>query len=83
VGIKTRLVAAAVICLSLAWSVPGLGQETRVGKLVGNAKRGKALYTRYCIFCHGPLGDGRGESAPFLDPKPRPSLPWHDQQFMV
>ena len=70
-GIKTRLVAAAVICLSLAWSVPGLGQETRVGKLVGNAKRGKALYTRYCIFCHGPLGDGRGESAPFLDPKPR------------
>ncbi len=46
-------------------------QDSRVGKLAGNAKRGKALYERYCIFCHGPSGDGRGESAPFLDPKPR------------
>ena len=28
----------------------------------GNAKRGKALYQRYCIFCHGQYGDG-GEKA--------------------
>jgi len=46
-------------------------QQARVGNLTGNAKRGKALYQRYCIFCHGPYGDGTGESAPYLDPKPR------------
>src|ERR1700740_142742 len=68
---KTRLARAAVICLSLWCSASVFAQETQVGKLVGNAKHGKAVYTRYCIFCHGPLGDGRGESAPYLDPKPR------------
>jgi mono/diheme cytochrome c family protein len=49
----------------------GMAQQSHVGKYVGSAKRGKALYERYCIFCHGPFGDGRGVSAPFLDPKPR------------
>jgi len=71
VGMKTRLVATAAICLSLSWTAPGFAQETRIGKLVGNAKRGKALYTRYCIFCHGPFGYGCVASAPFFDPKPR------------
>ena len=33
--------------------------------------RGKQLYRRYCVGCHGPLGDGRGENAPWIDPKPR------------
>jgi mono/diheme cytochrome c family protein len=53
------------------WSGVGFAQESHVGNLTGNAKRGKALYVRYCVFCHGPEGDGRGESAPYLDPKPR------------
>jgi mono/diheme cytochrome c family protein len=66
-----RLRSAAVMVVSLLWSGIGLAQESHVGRLVGNAKRGKALYTRYCVFCHGPSGDGRGESAPYLDPKPR------------
>lgn len=47
------------------------GQESHVGNFVGTAKRGKELYQRYCIFCHGTHGDGRGESAPYLDPRPR------------
>lgn len=68
---KLNRAGTAMICLSLIWSVAGSAQETHVGKLVGNAKRGKALYVRYCIFCHGPYGDGRGESAAYLDPKPR------------
>jgi mono/diheme cytochrome c family protein len=55
----------------LIWSAGGAAQESHVGKLSGNAKHGKALYVRYCIFCHGPNGDGQGESAPYLDPKPR------------
>ena len=67
---KTRL-SGALILVSLLWSVAGFAQESHVGKLTGNAKRGKALYVRYCVFCHGPEGDGRGESAPYLDPKPR------------
>lgn len=63
--------AGAVVLVSLLWSVNGAAQESHIGNMVGSAKRGKALYERYCIFCHGPQGDGRGESAPYLDPKPR------------
>jgi cytochrome c oxidase cbb3-type subunit 2 len=32
---------------------------------------GHGLYLRYCVLCHGVYGDGNGENAPFLDPKPR------------
>jgi mono/diheme cytochrome c family protein len=46
-------------------------QESHPGHLEGNVARGKDLYRRYCMYCHGKYGDGRGESAPYLDPKPR------------
>lgn len=46
-------------------------QETRIDKFTGNPKHGKALYVRYCMFCHGPDGDGRGEAAAYLNPRPR------------
>jgi mono/diheme cytochrome c family protein len=62
---------AAVILICMVWGMSSAAQESHIGKLTGNAKRGKALYERYCIFCHGTYGDGKGESAPFLDPKPR------------
>ena len=68
---KLKWTGTAAILVSLLWSVSGSAQESHVDHLSGNAKRGKALYERYCIFCHGPQGDGRGESAPYLDPKPR------------
>lgn len=61
----------ALVLVSIVLSVIGHAQESHIGKLTGNAERGKALYQRYCIFCHGSHGDGRGESAPYLDPKPR------------
>jgi cytochrome c oxidase cbb3-type subunit 2 len=32
---------------------------------------GHGLYLRYCVLCHGVYGDGNGDNAPFLDPKPR------------
>jgi len=35
------------------------------------ASRGKLVYERYCISCHGEHGDGRGYSAKWLDPRPR------------
>lgn len=70
-GIRNKLVGTAIICICLLWSAGAFTQETRIGNRVGSVKRGKALYTRYCIYCHGPYGDGRGESAPHIDPKPR------------
>lgn len=33
--------------------------------------RGKQVYARRCIGCHGEKGDGNGVSARFLNPKPR------------
>src|SRR5215469_10756512 len=68
---RMKFASIAVILASALWSVTTFAQESHIGKLTGNAKRGKALYQRYCVFCHGPYGDGTGESAPYLDPKPR------------
>lgn len=60
-----------MVLLFLFTGLTSHAQESHIGNLVGNAKHGKALYQRYCIFCHGPAGDGTGQSAPYLDPKPR------------
>jgi cytochrome c oxidase cbb3-type subunit I/II len=35
------------------------------------ARRGQAVFERFCISCHGAAGDGRGYSAQWLDPTPR------------
>ena len=32
--------------------------------------RGKKMYQQFCIGCHGPIGDGQGPAAPYLDPPP-------------
>ena len=48
---------------------------SHVGNVTGHAKDAAMTYRRYCVVCHGPLGDGEGESAkwfePPLYPKPR------------
>jgi len=48
---------------------------SHIGKVTGHAKDGAMAYRRYCVVCHGTLGDGEGESAkwfePPLYPKPR------------
>jgi cytochrome c oxidase cbb3-type subunit 2 len=33
--------------------------------------RGKVVYARRCVGCHGDKGDGNGPMATFLDPRPR------------
>ena len=48
-----------------------LGIEAHIGKITGHAKDAKGDYRRYCVVCHGELGDGNGESFPWVDPKPR------------
>src|ERR1700723_3163681 len=63
-------ISFAMNIVFLLLSLASRAQESHVGNLVGNAKKGKALYQRYCIFCHGEYGDGRGDSAPYLAPKP-------------
>jgi cytochrome c oxidase cbb3-type subunit I/II len=37
----------------------------------GSASRGQVVYERYCVSCHGSQGDGAGEAAEFISPKPR------------
>lgn len=48
-----------------------IGTESHIGNITGHAVNGKADYRRYCVSCHGELGDGNGESFPWVDPKPR------------
>lgn len=55
----------------IADSPANFAQESHVGNLAGNASSGKQLYRRFCIGCHGPEGDGNGENAQWIDPKPR------------
>jgi cytochrome c oxidase cbb3-type subunit 2 len=44
---------------------------SHVDGMAGKAKSAAMDYRRYCVVCHGELGDGNGESAQWLDPKPR------------
>src|ERR1700683_1755887 len=48
-----------------------LGAESHIGNITGHAKDAKGDYRRYCVLCQGELGDGNGEVAPWVDPKPR------------
>ncbi|MFQ5492063.1 MAG: c-type cytochrome [Phycisphaerae bacterium] len=34
-------------------------------------EEGRATYLQYCVGCHGPDGDGKGEAARFFHPTPR------------
>jgi cytochrome c oxidase cbb3-type subunit I/II len=63
-----RALAALVTLCILPFATATLGKNK---SQAGNEKNGKALYQRYCIGCHGPSGDGQGENAPYVDPKPR------------
>jgi mono/diheme cytochrome c family protein len=44
---------------------------SHVGHFTGDAKAAARDYRRYCVGCHGDLGDGNGENAQWLTPKPR------------
>src|SRR5260370_34387218 len=59
----------------LAWALPVSTapsvEQSHIDGLSGDSGRGNLLYSRYCIGCHGREGDGMGENAAYLDPKPR------------
>ena len=48
-----------------------MGMESHIGNVTGHAKNAQYDYRRYCVGCHGERGDGMGENAPWIDPKPR------------
>jgi mono/diheme cytochrome c family protein len=50
---------------------PEIQMESHIGKVTGHSKDAKSDFRRYCAGCHGELGDGNGENAVWLDPKPR------------
>ena len=53
--------------------VPRPHMESHIGSLTGNSDEPQAAqhYRRYCAGCHGTAGDGNGDDATWLDPKPR------------
>src|ERR1700756_4129242 len=50
---------------------PAKHLESQIGNITGHSQDAKSDYRRYCAGCHGELGDGNGENAGWLDPKPR------------
>jgi cytochrome c oxidase cbb3-type subunit 2 len=63
--------SASLGLLLVASAAPVLAQETVVGKVHGSAPSGAEHYRRFCVGCHGQNGDGQGENAQWLTPKPR------------
>jgi cytochrome c oxidase cbb3-type subunit 2 len=73
-------VLASGFTAATAQDVPDVGphppvsvkpKESHIGNIKGHSADAKLDYRRYCAGCHGDLGDGNGENAGWLDPKPR------------
>jgi len=56
---------------------------SHIGSLAGNAKAAAMPYRRYCVGCHGELGDGNGEVAMWLDPTVSPGIPFRPRDFTL
>jgi mono/diheme cytochrome c family protein len=76
----TAIFVAAFAMSAFAQDAPEVGpkppllvkaMESHIGNVTGHAAAGKSDYRRYCAGCHGDFGDGNGENAVWLDPKPR------------
>jgi len=82
--LKSSLLLSAVValCLSTAsyaqlttyqqqeW-LHSAAASSRIGNLTGDARAAAMPYRRYCVGCHGELGDGNGENMQWINPKPR------------
>ncbi len=78
---RTFLMACAAGCglLLAGASVAGAQSQapaasaavSHIDGVTGHAAAGAHEYRRYCIGCHGDAGDGTGENAQWIEPKPR------------
>jgi len=78
---KHLLIVCSVVMLGFA--AVAAGQETQYSEgqrldmvshvhgKTGHAVAAQGNYRRYCAGCHGDWGDGEGENAQWLEPKPR------------
>jgi len=71
---KAQMRTIAVLVMTAAFSTIAGGMMTlgaQMAQGAGDPHAGAVAYKRYCIGCHGPQGDGRGENAQWIEPKPR------------
>ncbi len=61
------IVVVAALAVFTVGASPMLAQATAGG----DPARGRQVYERYCVQCHGGRGDGAGEVARWSQPKPR------------
>ena len=66
--IRTSVITRAALAIAIA-AIATSGRATPPDATA--ASRGKKVFDRYCISCHGVAGDGRGPTADFVDPRPR------------
>ena len=62
-----KLYVAALVLPLLALAVVTAAQDLSPGDPV----KGEVVYTRFCVSCHGELGNGAGEFAEWITTKPR------------
>ncbi len=60
-----EMLVSALVLLCVATDFGGLKYT-----LSADIEKGKALYQERCMICHGPNGDGKGQGAIALNPKP-------------
>lgn len=72
--------ALAAVCAGLAACGPAAAQEAASPEeglrasdlpMSASARRGRSVYERWCIGCHGDQGRGDGPASVWLDPLPR------------
>ncbi len=68
---STAAVVSALTVGALALGAAPLRAQADGGGVAGDAGRGRHVYERYCVQCHGDRADGAGEVARWSQPKPR------------
>ncbi len=56
---------------------------SHIGNITGHAQAGAGDYRRYCVVCHGEIGDGNGESAQWYDPTNNPAIGFRPRDFTL
>jgi cytochrome c oxidase cbb3-type subunit I/II len=72
-SLTKTIMLAAMLPAALAFAQSDAAKPANPPRPIdqSRAERGKIVYERFCVSCHGDQGDGRGYSAQWLDPRPR------------